>query len=345
MRIRNVAFGVFLVVLLMGAALQAGATLKTTFPVTPTPATVTIPGGGFAGGQTFTFATKWDNDWDSPINVTFHFKVVEVDPLFNDRFSFFSNFMLPANAMNFTVTFFPTLTAAQLNSANDGAEGCCLEFIIEKGSIEFSHKKDEDKEPVNARQNFQKLWVPQIGHGVSGDFGFRSEILVTNLSTAGNEVHVETFDSDAAPMALLSYGDQPATMQVEERLRGRQGMILRSSGGDEGLSIGYAKVSSMDRVGVEVLYQIYDRRDGRVVSSTILLPRPLINRASITAISGEGGRTAFGIVNPGDDECPAEVNLQAFSEEGDLIAETTLTIAPGSQISTFLDEVIPGLQD
>ncbi|MCC5639746.1 PEP-CTERM sorting domain-containing protein [Nostoc sp. CHAB 5844] len=109
------------------------------FPATPTPPTIAIPSGGFTIGQTFQFNHIWDNTWDRPVQVTLGFNLIEDDPVFSEVFPFQSTFVIPANTNNFSVTSNPTLTAAQLNSANDFPEFDQLEFSLQRGTFTFTH--------------------------------------------------------------------------------------------------------------------------------------------------------------------------------------------------------------
>ena len=117
---------------------KANAILVTNFPITPTPAILAIPSGGFTLGQTFAFTSVWSNDWDLPLMVTFNYNVTEIDPLFNDEFRKSFSFGLPASARNVPVNIFPPLTATELNSANDVESGQ-LEFQIDSPEFTFSH--------------------------------------------------------------------------------------------------------------------------------------------------------------------------------------------------------------
>lgn len=118
---------------------KADAVLVTNFPLIPTPGTLAIPTGGFTLGQTFTFQSVWSNDWDLPLIVTFNFSVTEIDPFSNDSFRRSQTFGLPAGARNVTVTSLPTLSAADLNSANDFLEFGQLEFQIDSPEFTFDH--------------------------------------------------------------------------------------------------------------------------------------------------------------------------------------------------------------
>lgn len=105
--------------------------------VPPTPQTVPIPAGGtFSGGQTFSFIHVWDNPQDCVI-VTLNFELVESDPFADDAFARTTTFTLPANVQNFVITTRPTLTAAELNSANDSLEEGILEFQVRLGTYEY----------------------------------------------------------------------------------------------------------------------------------------------------------------------------------------------------------------
>lgn len=93
------------------------------------PTTLNIPGGGFAGGQTFMFNANFNNTTSSSFNVKLFFQIVEKDPVFDDVFNFVAEFMKGPGVLSQPII--ATLTAAQLNSADDLPEGGQLEFAIE----------------------------------------------------------------------------------------------------------------------------------------------------------------------------------------------------------------------
>jgi hypothetical protein len=121
------------------SAARAGAVLRTSFPLTPTPSTLNVPIGGFTGGQTFTFSHFWDNTWDEPIQVTFNYQLVEVDSFFDDPFNFTSTFTIPGNTFNQQISTRATLTADDLNNTNGFFEGGVLEFSVQSPTFTEAH--------------------------------------------------------------------------------------------------------------------------------------------------------------------------------------------------------------
>ena len=119
-----------------------GTAKKTAGPTNPAPSPLAIPGGGFAGGQVFTFTTTWDNnDPERSVNVTVTYCLVEDDPLNDEEFPQSESFTLAPGAVGVVIPHAPFLTAAQLNEADDGLEGGALEFSIDNFEVGLPVKK------------------------------------------------------------------------------------------------------------------------------------------------------------------------------------------------------------
>ncbi|NEQ75641.1 MAG: PEP-CTERM sorting domain-containing protein [Okeania sp. SIO2C9] len=118
----------------------AGARLSS-FPSEPMPNDLDIPESGmFTGSQTFTIMSFWDNDWDTPVDVTLNFNLVQTTGV-NDIFPFVNNFTLGANVNNQKVSLFATLSADQLNDAIPLLGGP-LEFELDSPTFSFVKTPD-----------------------------------------------------------------------------------------------------------------------------------------------------------------------------------------------------------
>ena len=92
----------------------------------------------------------------------------------------------------------------------------------------------------------QIFYFPQVGDGTAGDIRLQTTLIFVNTGEA-TQVRMEFFDSSGNPLALTLDGFG-SVAELEIPLGKGEAISLRTSGQDP-LKVGYARVSTSDRVG------------------------------------------------------------------------------------------------
>jgi alpha-tubulin suppressor-like RCC1 family protein len=189
----------------------------------------------------------------------------------------------------------------------------------------------------NAPPNGNRLYFSQFVDGG----GFRTELLLMNLTDTAITGTVSFFDNNGQPLTMNFESPVGSVNTLNYSISGN-GMHKFATGSMPGIPprVGYAVVTSGSGAlpSGAVVFSCYSATAGLAsVAGVLNSPLTTSSRMYIEKTSSPLiHNTGIGIVNP--NSSPATVRLQLASLDGSFAASNTLTLAANTHVATFIDQ-------
>ena len=194
-----------------------------------------------------------------------------------------------------------------------------------------------DPASVSVGVTVAPMFFGQIAFGPLGEEEFRTGVvLINNHYLAAQEVTIEFSDQAGEPLPVALNGE-PWDPTTPIQLGASDSVILKFEPlQGEGLTVGWARVTSDVRLTGLVLYQLVNPDSGEVNSEVSLFSSPL--GSELTTFYDVEDGLAAAIANPGTTEAKLNVKLidAAFGPDLPLLSQP-LILQPGEQQARFLD--------
>lgn len=195
--------------------------------------------------------------------------------------------------------------------------------------------------PLNSLHNV--LFVAQVGDGIFQNSRFQTTFILVNTGPFTQLATLEFFNSRGEEMELTLNGVGTASsFQVPLSSRG---FSVFETSGDEGLRVGYARLSSNSlAVDGTALFRESDLDQGRSLFETgVGTATP---RKSFSVILDSRGKqdTGLAMVNSST-ESEAEITLRLYTKDFQLLAEESLNLKPGAHLARFVFQLFPEVME
>lgn len=179
-------------------------------------------------------------------------------------------------------------------------------------------------------------FVPQVVAGGKFESAFRTVFHLVNLSDNTITGQIQAIRNDGKPMEVFS-SNRPIDRWTDIAIFSLPAFGQRSvfALGDFPTQVGWATIRSSAPVAIVVTLGLF--QSNRPVTSTSILPEPLLQGFTSYALVSPGAATGLALLNPSETEV-ARVTLKLIDKEGIAVGEKSITIQPRGKIAQFLNE-------
>ncbi len=188
------------------------------------------------------------------------------------------------------------------------------------------------------------FYIPLIGHGTDAfGNGFDSVVQLINLGNQPASARIVACDDSGQMADLLSSNMGGVTSLIDFGVDALGTVTLRSLNSAPGtnLDVGWAVITTVDPIGVEVIFNLRDRQ-GFFTSTNVPL-FPIITATAFFAEIGQSVNTGAAFLYPNfndSDEQRVAVDLFLIDADGTTVAQTSLGLNKGERTSRFLGELL-----
>jgi hypothetical protein len=176
-------------------------------------------------------------------------------------------------------------------------------------------------------------YIPQVVDGG----GFKTLFSVTNLSASSiAQFTIQVTLNSGSPGVILNIPGQTGAQSGGTVTIQPGGQVTITTFSGSSLSVGWAKISSSNTVGVSATFLFLP--GGTVTSAAGILPQPAQNTFTLLGLITAAAKTGVAVLNPSASST-ANVSFQLFDGSGAQVSTTkTIQVSPLSKIAQFFDE-------
>ena len=195
------------------------------------------------------------------------------------------------------------------------------------------------------------FYFAQIGNGRADSIGFETSVNLANISGGAADLQIDFFDPLGSPLALNLVG-QGTGSSFSFELESGESLFLKTDGVGE-IQVGWARVTTSHRdVDGSAVFSRFDVPSGILETESGVPSTTARNRFAIFVDTLGDSDTGLAIASlgtaPAGGQPAADIDLELYDTQGQLLDSRVFTLAPGKQTAQFVTQLfsdVPGIEE